>query len=91
MREKRTTARGFPFDEVAEWHQINLCDNQFILSGKMLVERALQLIGGRQMDIAICNVDWRAMEYPVGFKLRPLRGSENLEGSFGHRETMPKR
>ena len=65
------------------------------MSGKMLVERALQLIGRRQMNIAIGQIDWRAVKDAVGFKLRPLRGGEYFEGGirmamFGHTPPMPK-
>ncbi len=91
MREKRTAPRHFPFNQVAERGQIDFRDYQAVLSREMLVERALQLVGGRQMDIAIGNVDRRAVECSVGFKLRPLRGGENLECNVRHTKPMPKR
>jgi hypothetical protein len=49
----------------------------------MLVERALQLIGGGEVDIAIGQIDRRAVEHPVGLKLRPLVGGEDFVGGGG--------
>lgn len=95
MREKRTAAGFLPSDGLTQIGQVHLGDDEAVLSGKMLVERALQLIGRRQMNIAIGQIDWCAVKDAVGFKLRPLRGGEYFEGGigmamFGHAQPMPK-
>jgi len=95
MREKRAAARWFPDDAVTQIGQGNFGNDEAILSGKMLVQRALQLILRRQMNIAIRQIDRCAVKDAVGFKLRPLRGGEYFEGGigmvmFGHVQPMPK-
>ena len=95
MREKRAAAGFLPDDAVAQIGQVHLGNDQAVLSRKMLIQGALQLIGRRQMNIAIGQIDWRAVKDAVGFKLRPLRGGEYFEGGirmavFGHRPPMPK-
>lgn len=95
MREKRAAAGFLPDDGLTQIGQVHLGNDEAVLPGKMLVQRALQLILGRQMNIAIGQIDWRAVKDAVGFKLRPLRGGEYFEGGigmamFGHRPPMPK-
>ena len=95
MREQRTAAGFLPSDGRTQIGQVHLGNHKAVLSRKMLVERALQLIGRRQMNIAIGQIDWRAVKDAVGFKLRPLRGGEYFEGGFGmamfgHTSPMPK-
>ena len=95
MREQRTAAGFLPDDGLTQIGQVHFGNDEAVLSRKMLVERALQLIGRRQMNIAIGQIDWRAVKDAVGFKLRPLRGGEYFEGGirmavFGHRPPMPK-
>lgn len=95
MREQRTAAGFLPDDAVTQIGQVRLGNDEAVLSRKMLVERALQLIGRRQMNIAIGQIDWCAVKDAVGFKLRPLRGGEYFEGGigmamFGHAQPMPK-
>ena len=95
MREKRTAARFFPDDGLTQLGQVHLGDHKAVLSGKMLVERALQLIGRRQMNIAIGQINRRPVKDAFGFKLRPLCGGEYFEGGigmamFGHTPPMPK-
>ena len=95
MREQRTAPGFLPDDGLTQIGQVHFGNHKAVLSGKMLVERALQLILRRQMNIAIGQIDWRAVKDAVGFKLRPLRGGEYFEGGigmamFGHAQPMPK-
>jgi hypothetical protein len=95
MREKRTAAGFLPDDGLTQIGQVHFGNDEAVLPRKMLVERALQLILGRQMNIAIGQIDRRAVKDAVGLKLRPLRGGEYFEGGirmamFGHRPPMPK-
>ena len=95
MREQRTAAGFLPDDGLTQIGQVHLGNDEAVLSCKMLVERALQLILRRQMNITIGQIDGRAVKDAVGFKLRPLRGGEYFEGGigmamFGHAQPMPK-
>lgn len=95
MREQRTAAGFLPSDGLTQIGQVHFGNDEAVLPGKMLVERALQLILRRQMNIAIGQIDRRAVKDAVGFKLRPLRGGEYFEGGirmavFGHTPPMPK-
>jgi hypothetical protein len=54
----------------------------------MLVQRALNLILRRQMDIAIRQIDRRAVKDTIGHKLRPLRGGQDFESGVGVRHMV---
>ncbi len=95
MGEQRAAAGFLPDDGLTQIGQVHFGNDKAVLSRKMLVERALQLILGRQMNIAIGQIDRRAVKDAVGYKLRPLRGGEYFEGGirmamFGHTPPMPK-
>ena len=95
VREKRAAAGFLPSDGLTQIGQAHFGNDEAVLSRKMLVQRALQLIGRRQMNIAIGQINRRPVKDAVGFKLRPLRGGEYFEGGirmamFGHTPPMPK-
>jgi hypothetical protein len=95
MREQRAAAGYFPFYRITQRGQIDLGNYQPALSGKMLIERALQLISGGQVDIAIGKIDRRTVEDAIGLKLRPLIGGQDFirgggAGGIGHSSPMPK-
>lgn len=95
MGEKRATARYFPCDGIAEIGQVDLGNDKVRLSGEMFLQRTLQLILRRQVNVTICQINRRAMKDPVSFKLRPLRRGEYFKGGiwvalFGHAVPMPK-
>lgn len=95
MGEQRAAAGFLPDDGLTQIGQVHFGNDEAVLPCKMLVERALQLILGRQMNITIGQIDRRAVKDAVGFKLRPLRGGEYFEGGigmamFGHAQPMPK-
>src|SRR3546814_11848849 len=49
----------------------------------MLCQRAFELVGGRQVDIAVGDVDRRAAKYALALEIGPLLGGQYLEGGGG--------
>mgnify|MGYP001308248999 CR=1 FL=1 len=84
MRKQSAAARDFPPHRIAQSVQINLCDNKPILPGEMFGQRLLHLIGGGHVNIAICQIDWRAKEHTLALKGGPLVCCKNLEGGVCH-------
>src|SRR3546814_7868090 len=76
-------ARFFPADGIAERAEVDLGDAQVAFVGEMLCQRAFELVGGRQVDIAVGDVDRRAAKYALALELGPLLGGQYLEGGGG--------
>src|SRR3546814_5578348 len=58
--EQGVAACFFPSDGVAERGEVDFGDTQVALASEMPGERAVELVGGRQVDIAVGDIDRRA-------------------------------
>src|SRR3546814_20572263 len=58
-------------------------DTQVALASEMPGERAVELVGGRQVDIAVGDIDRRAAKHALTLELGPLLGGQYLAGG-GH-------
>ena len=80
MREHLAAARFFPADRVAEPDEIDLDEHQIGLAGEMLGQRSFELLGGREVDIAVGDVDRGAAKDAFAFEIGPLLMGQYLEG-----------
>src|ERR1700761_7585671 len=78
MGEQRAAARYFPLHRAAQRFQIDRSNMQIALSGEMLVDRLGQLLRGREVDIAVRQVDRRAGEAGVALEHRHLLAGQHL-------------
>ena len=60
VRKQLATARGLPANGVAEEEQVHLGDHQAALAREIFLDRRLELLRSRQMDIAVGDVHRRA-------------------------------
>ncbi len=65
MREERPATRDFPDKPVTQRSGVERYQQESVLPGEMLRGRFLDLIGGRQMDEAIGQIDGGTFEYAV--------------------------
>src|SRR3546814_13223036 len=63
-------------------------DTQVALASEMPGERAVELVGGRQVDIAVGDIDRRAAKHALTPEIGPLLGGQYLEGG-GHSPSAP--
>jgi hypothetical protein len=91
MREQRIAAGNLPRHSVAQRYQIHLGNHQPCLPGKMLVQCALQLFSRGQVNIAIGQINRRAVKAAVRLELRPLLGGQKFIGGawVGHSPRCP--
>src|SRR3989344_2504530 len=80
MREERAAARRFPADSVAEAGEVHLGDHQTGLAREIFGDRLFELLGGRQVDIAVGDIHRGAAEHAFAFEVGPLLGGQDLEG-----------
>jgi hypothetical protein len=78
MGKQLAAARGFPFQSAAQFLGDNRNQDEVQHSGKVFRRRAGNLGGGREMDVAISEIDRRAAELAVELGLRPLRRLADL-------------
>ena len=78
VREQGITARDFPFENIAQRLFVHSDENQVVLACEMLGGGFGSLRGGREMDVAILHVNWRACGLAVGLQFLPFGGSENF-------------
>ena len=71
MREQIAAARHFPAESVPERLGIDGEQDEIMLAGKVLGQRARDLIAAREMNETVANVIGRAIE-PAGV-LRPFK------------------
>ena len=78
MREQGAAARFLPSDRIAESAEIHFGQDESALAGEMALERGLDLIGGRKVDVAVGVVVGRPFEPPVGLEANPVVSSQSL-------------
>lgn len=66
MGKERATARGLPFELVAEAFCVDHREHEIALPDKMFCRCLARLFGGREMDIAIGQINRRAGESALG-------------------------
>ena len=83
MREQRPAARDLPFERGAERLRVDGDEQQVALPGKMLRRGFPDLLGGGEMDIAVGDVDRRAVEAPGLLGRAPQRLGADLVDDAG--------
>ena len=83
MRELRTTARYLPFERLTQTVCLKRKQEQPVDAGKVLCRSLGDLRCSREVDIAVCHVNWSACRLALLTQDLPFVGTEDFE--YKHR------